>query len=649
MARQNWSRTVSIFVGLLVVLLLGMACAKSDKTAAPAPAAPAPAAPAPAAPAKPAAPASPAPSPAVPAAPSTVPAAIATAAPVDGQPLLPGGPAFYLSKVSKLQGYQYLQDYSIKKLSLWTQAKYGGEHIGVSIADPKRYADVLGILNLSRPTYAGMLMYTDFGRCSIAGRTDFSKCDGKYSAEDSIVLLPGMFERWQQLSTTEYVFTLRKGILWPKDPLMKRTDREVTAEDIAWFLTLTKEKGIVKVNLALVKDIVAADRYTVKVTMISPQSDFLTNMAHTSMGVVPKECYEDPDKHCMVDRIITPGPFLMGEFTSRQKIVFTKNPEFYLKGLPYLDRITLFEVPDTVAQQAGFTTGKFDNYSTNSFSQMKSTTSRIPGSQVHASGGIGGVSTMMKIRMEGPLADVRVRRALAMAVDYPELWQLGVEGFSMFPTMIPRDYYGPGFFLTPEQAGTSYQRNLEQAKKLLAEAGYPNGFTTQHNFYSNFGTYQDYALGLQSMWKAIGVNLELKSVDFVSYQSSHYAGTWQGLINTGACWIASCWGTADDAFSQFITGGAQNFAKISDPQIDYLYQRSRGEVDPAKRRALLWEFDQYEASQVYFLRIGVATAWIMMQPWEMNGASHQTMWFTGFNGPTWLGMHDTSKYPGARK
>jgi peptide/nickel transport system substrate-binding protein len=279
---------------------------------------------------------------------------------------------------------------------------------------------------------------------------------------------------------------------------------------------------------------------------------------------------------------------------------------------------------------------------------MKSIAGRVPGMQIHASGGIGGVSTMMKIRMEGPLADVRVRRALAMAIDYPTLWQLGVEGFSMFPTMVPRNYYGRGFFLTPDQAGEAYAYNPAKAKELLKEAGYANGFTIQHNFYSNFGTYQDYALALQSMWKNIGVTLEVKNVDFVSYQANHYAGTWQGLLNTGACWIASCWGTADDAFSQFITGGAQNFAKISDPKIDDIYQRSRGELDPAKRRALLWEFDQYEASQVYFLRIGVATAWIMMQPWEMNGASHQTMWFTGFNGPTWLGMHDTSKYPGDR-
>lgn len=646
MARRDWSRTLPVFVGLLVVLLLGVACAKSEKAAAPAPAA-APTA-APAAPAARPAPAAPAPAPAAPTAPSTAPATTASAAPVDGQPLVPGGPAFYPSRVSKLQGYQFLQEYHISKLQLWTKAKYGGESLGYTSWQPRLYTNTLEVLRLSRPSHHGMLLYTDSGRCSMVGREDFSACNGKYSHNQAIVIVSGIFTKWAQPDPLTYVFSMRKGVLWPSIPPMNRTDREVTSEDIAWFLTLTKDKGVLKTNFALVKEFQAVDRYTVKVLMAEPQADLLVNMAHTSMGIFPKECYQEKD--CLDNKLISPGPFILKESTPRQRAVFERNPEFYLRGLPYWDRMVLLEAPDTQVQLAGYTTAKFDYFTTNSYSQMKGILGRMPGAQTHASGGIGGVSTMFQFRHDGPLADVRVRRALAMTMDHPTMWQAGVEGFSLFPTVISRDYYGAEFFMSLEQAGPWYQFNPQKAKQLLTEAGYANGFKTQMVFWSTYGLWQEYMLFLQSQWKKhLGVDVQIKTVDFVTYQSVFYDGTWEGMLNSGACWIRSCWGTADDTFANFITGGIQNKAKISDPKIDELYRKQRGELDPAKRRPLLWEFDQYELDNVYLLRVGVATAWIMMAPWEMNGASHETMWFTSLNGPTWMGMHDTSKYPGGRK
>jgi peptide/nickel transport system substrate-binding protein len=332
-------------------------------------------------------------------------------------------------------------------------------------------------------------------------------------------------------------------------------------------------------------------------------------------------------------------------------VVFEKNPEFHMKGLPYLDGLTIINTPDVAGQRAAFQVGQNDFFSSQRIAEAQDILKKVPGSQLHAQGGIGGVSVVFRPQLKGPLADVRVRQAMAMTMDHPALWETGIDGFSLFPTLVSRDYFGEEFYMTLDQAGPNYKFDPVKAKQLLTEAGFANGFATSVVSTSSSGVYYDYMLFLQSQWKKhLNIDLKIQSVDFATYNNQFFGGTWEGLIDTGACWIRSCWGTADDAFAQFVIGSPQNLQKVDDATINDLYQKQRGELDSAKRVKLLWEFDQYELTKLYMLRIGVATTFTMMQPWEMNGASHETMWFTaGPNGPTWLAMHDVNKYPGGRR
>jgi peptide/nickel transport system substrate-binding protein len=636
-------------VGVLIMLVLGAACAKGEqKAAAPAPAPSTPAPTAASAPAAAPAPATSAPS-TQSAAPTPAPSAPAAAGVPSGQPVVPGGPPFFRSEVEKLTGYQFLQRWHVTKLSIWTKASYGGDHTGAVNWTPSTTLNLLGVLTLSRPSYAGMLLYTESGRCAWGGRNeDFSVCKGQYGKNQAHVLQPGIFTNWQQPDPTTYIFTVRKGVLWPAVPPMNRTDREMTAEDIVWFLNLTKEKGILKPNFALYKTIEPVDRYTVKITLTSPNADTVLNLAHTSMGLIAKECYEEKD--CIGGKLITPGPFLLKISETRQRAIFEKNPEFYLKGAPYWDRMVLLNITDIAAQKAGFVTGKLDVYSATALVEAETLLKQVPGSQVHAPGGIGGVTMTLRPQLKGPLADVRVRRAMTMTLDHPQMWDAGFDGFSLFTPLISRDYFGADFYMTLAQAGENYQFNPTKAKQLLAEAGFPNGFATQIVYNLNSGVYYQYALYLQAQWKKhLNIDVKLQIIDTVTHTNQFYESTWDGLYWQSACWIRGCWGLADDAFAQFLKGSPQNVQKIDDPKTEEFYLKQRSELDPAKRVKLLWEFDQYELTQVYQIRVGMAASFNMMQPWEMNGASHETMWYTALNGPTWMGMHDISKYPGGRK
>jgi peptide/nickel transport system substrate-binding protein len=568
----------------------------------------------------------------------------------EGQPLVPGGLPFFPRKLLAQKGYQLHIKYHQTKLPLWTKATYGGEIRGPNTSIWTTNYNSLDILVLSRVITHGMLFTIDMGLCSLVGREGkFDTCNGQYAHNYDITIIPSMFTGWQQPNPTTYVFTLRKGILWPQHPLMKRTDREVTAEDIAWYLGIVKKEGALKDNFNLVGKFEAVDRYTVRITMTAPHVEFLRHMANTAMGVIAPECYADKD--CRSGQFtISPAPFVLNEKESifRQKFVSDRNPEFYLKGLPYLDRMTGLNIPDPAAQKAAILTGNLDQWYLSRPEEVENFLKQRPEAWVHSSWVLAG-NTVGRPQLTGPLADVRVRRALAMGMDLASVWEGVYSGHTTFPNLVSRDTFGAEFYYTLEQAGPWYQYNPEKAKQLLAEAGYPNGFSMKMTLGGAggvvFGASADLFTVLQGNWKkSLNVDLQSKVVDPVSYNNALYTGTWEGIIHqTG--WNLAFWADQEGGLIHMTKGQRLNLSKIDDPWISEQYLKQRSEADPAKRAALLAEFERYELDNVYFLRFQVLTSFDIGQPWEMNGASHQVTWYGVYNSPTWLSMFDPSKAP----
>jgi ABC-type transport system substrate-binding protein len=561
----------------------------------------------------------------------------------EGQPLVPGGPAFFPRKLAQEKGVQELFKYHVTKLPLWTKASYGGEWHGAAVLTPASNFAFLSVQVLSRPTYGGMLLTFDMGRCSLIGRdADYSKCKGEYGHSQSLTVVPGIFDKWDQPTPTTYVFNVRKGVLWPAIPPMNRTDREVTAEDIVWFLETTKKEGALKDNFQLVTKFEALDRYTVRVKLDSPVAEFLRHMANSSMAIFPKECYDE--KGCLGNKQITPAPYLVKELIIRQRHVLEKNPEFHLKGLPYLDRFVGVLISDPAAAKAAFLTGKTDQQSVNTASELQSYQQRVPGIQVHSQAVLAGTS-VVRPQLKGPLADLKVRRALAMAMDHRFIWEAASEGFAYFPNIVSRDYFGADWFYTLDQAGQWYQFNPTRAKQLLNEAGYGNGFKIQVSLTFTSGQQRDQMTALAANWKKhLNVDLSIVTVEGVAYNTQLYGKSWVDLIYMYG-WNVSYWAEGDAAVGHFVFGNKLNFQGVDDPFMTDIYPKVRSELDPAKRAALLWQVEQRELEQVYLLRVAPPTSYNVQQPWEMNSASHQVAWWGQTNGTGWLGMHDITKAP----
>ena len=648
MALHRSSRSLVLLLGVVVLAVLVFSCSRAEGEAAPAPSAPQNTSSAPAAaPAQPSAPAAPAAAPAAPARP-TAPAAPSAPAPAavttDGQPLVPGGPPFFRKKWESSIAGQVFTKYHGTKLPLWTRAKYGGEFRTAGSIAPSTIFQFLKVQSLGRPSYAGMLLLIDMGLCSMVGRDqDFSTCKGEYGRWGEIKIIPGIFQQWQQTDPVTYVFNLRKGVLWPAIAPMNRMDREVTADDIVWFLDITKREGTLGDNFGSVQAFEAVDRYTVRLKLTEPDAELLRNMAHTSMGIFPKECYEE--KGCLGEKQITPGPFLLTENILRQRATLEKNPEFHLKGLPYVDRAVMVSITDPGAMKSAFITGQLDAlYLASTASENESILRQLPDATLHSVGILAGAQAFMP-QLKGPFADLRVRRALAMAMDLPSAWQAR-EGFTTFPTLVSRDFFGADFYMTLDQASDWYQFSPQRAKQLLAEAGYPNGFSTSLTVAFSSGALYDMVLIVQGNWKQhLNVDMQIKVVDATAWSSALYGKSWAEMIymrphNLGY------WGGANVGVVRHVTGSKVNLQNMSDPVIDEIYRKQKGELDPAKRATLLWQFEQREMDQLYVFRLEMLFGLALKRGWELNGMSHEVAYFTGItNGPGWLSMVDPSRQP----
>ena len=229
---------------------------------------------------------------------------------------------------------------------------------------------------------------------------------------------------------------------------------------------------------------------------------------------------------------------------------------------------------------------------------------------------------------------------MVLALDNLTAWEVAFDGFNFFPNLIGRDMYGAGFYMSLEQAGEWYRFNPEKAKQLMKEAGYPNGFTTSATWTTATGPQYSIILYAQSQWKKqLGIDMKVTVADTTTYQSQLLESKWQGLLYRYAV-DPSFYGAVERSMVCMVKGIFCNFQKLDDPVITDLYSRQHGELDPAKRVALLWQFEQYELSQVYVLRMNIHTYGEAFQAWDLNQSAHGV-----YSMVTWLAMIDGSRAP----
>ena len=231
-------------------------------------------------------------------------------------------------------------------------------------------------------------------------------------------ILPDLAEKWMVSKDGKvYTFTLRKGVRFHNKPPVN--GREATAEDVKYSLERFMAKSGFRDRFEPVTAIDAVDRYTVRITLKEPYAPFLNHLANPSFcAILPREAEEKFKDFNHPDAVIGTGPFVLKSYEKGVKMVFERNPAYFMKGLPYLDGAVIEITPDAAARLSVLRAGKAELphvWGWISPEEARSLKQTSPEMSVTPYQVIGQGFIYMRTD-RAPFNDVKVRRAIALAI-----------------------------------------------------------------------------------------------------------------------------------------------------------------------------------------------------------------------------------------
>jgi peptide/nickel transport system substrate-binding protein len=345
-------------------------------------------------------------------------------------------------------------------------------------------------------------------RFMFRGLTRFAIKDGKVTTSE---VEPDLAESWTlSPEGTIWTFKLRKGVQFHKG------FGEMTAEDVKYSFErqIKKAPGTrYGVNLDPIKSIEVVDPYTVQIALKSFDAIFLLRMVGYQQGyVLSKKAMEKLGDGFKWNPVGT-GPFYFDRHSPREKIVLKAFDKFHA-GRPQIDEVHWFDVPEDATKLIGLEKGTFDLLYPEAVTADFADQVKKMGAIIDRRGP-GGQERFYLDMTHKPFDDIRVRKAFMHAIDRKAIKETMYPGSlaRLASSCVPPGYFGHVPMQFPEY-------NPELAKKLLAEAGHPNGFTIKPYFISKSFFYPKVLTLAQEQLKKVGINVELQIVEHATYHDN---------------------------------------------------------------------------------------------------------------------------------
>jgi peptide/nickel transport system substrate-binding protein len=423
----------------------------------------------------------------------------------------------------------------------------------------------------------------------------------------SLPLEGDLAESWQQTGDTSYVFKLRKGVRFHGKPPVN--GRELTADDVRYtFERILDDKGSVNVSMyRAISKVEALDRHTVRFTLKEPFAWFLDMIANPMAGaIIARECVEKFGDLKKVESVVGTGPWMLERWEPNVRLAYVRNPNYFVSGLPYADGVDVLIDKDPASRLATWLSGKSDfgpEYQhAVRWLDAPVARQRKPGLQTAEYTWLTSGATGFKIG-NPPFNDLRVRRALGRATNWAEVFEsLAFSQGHWTPNpivpaafaewSIPIDQLGP-------EGRKLYEFNTAEAKKLLAEAGHPNGFkTTVEAPAAVYGPDFDDSVQINlKNWKAAGIESDLKLKEYGAFISSTIFGKFDGMF----LGLRGAWADPEAYFYRwYMPGQPLNVWGVNDPKLTDMIKLQRRTFDVAKRKQVIYDIQRYVADQGLF-------------------------------------------------
>lgn len=357
----------------------------------------------------------------------------------------------------------------------------------------------------------------------------------------------------------KYTFKLRDGVKF-------HNGNSVTVDDIKYSIDRAAGKDTgkpLKIELANVKSVDIKDKSTIEINLITADTDFLP---YLTVAIIPKN-YNDQNA-----KPIGTGPFKITEYDKQQKVELVKNPDYWQKGLPHLDKVTYKITQDSNTTFLELKAGNVD-----SAFITKEQADQLTNNYDILTGSANLLQLLVLNNKVKPFDDVRVRQALYYAIDTQSIIDtvasgVGKKAGTNFLSSFKK-YYQDGLENT-------YSKNIDKAKELLKEAGYPDGFETTITVPSIYQFHVDTAQIIVEQLEEINVKATIKKVEWGEWLEKTYKGRQYDstVISLDATYLSP-----RALLGRYVSTDSSNFINYKNAEYDDIYQKAVNETDDAKK------------------------------------------------------------------
>jgi peptide/nickel transport system substrate-binding protein len=475
----------------------------------------------------------------------------------------------------------------------------------------------------------------------------------EYTSESAYVpdefLMGELAERWERPDTRTVIWYLRKGIKWQNKAPM--SGREFTSADILYGFD--RAAGDPRSVGYIGKDVPedqrtkreALDKYTVKIT--SPEPD--GRMIHGGgqwYYMSPKEAVEKFGNLDDWRNAVGTGPFMVQDVVPDSSITYKRNPEYWQTDpfhpqnqLPYINGFESIVILDESTRLAALRTHKTDVLGVpyDKVETMKQTSPELKWRKMQPDYGY---ELFMRTDI-APFSDKRVRQALQFALDEPKIqkeYYLGDAYILCWPVQSYFTTHYTPLEQLPENSRKMYEYQPDMGKKLLAEAGYPNGFKTEVIVAASAPRWIEVLTIAKENFKQIGVDLEIKPLEAATMSAAIFGKKFPATAFTS-------WGNngVDDAFGWAHDGwvgkgGAKSvyaFSSVHDPVATETYTKLMDTQDFNEREKIRKEQNIREIDLTWEISFPVPSTYIFWAPYVKGYNGEMGV---GPDPPEWGGM-----------
>jgi peptide/nickel transport system substrate-binding protein len=378
----------------------------------------------------------------------------------------------------------------------------------------------------------------------------------------------------------------------------------LTSQDVAFSVEVIKANHPFKAMFAPVDTVETPDAHTAILKLSRPHPALLLAMSGQLMSIIPKHIYGDGEitdvkAHARNnENVVGSGPFKLTEFKNGEHVILERFDEFFIEGRPYLDRIVMRIISDPAARAIAYENGEIHMGAFESLPRIINRLKKVDSLTVtpNGYGAIGPISWLAMNTTKGPLSDVRVRKAIAYAVDKDFIHKALMQGTANDST----SGIHPDSPFYAEQEG--YALDLEKSAALLDEAGFPVKDGSRMALTIDFGwpgvkAEVEY---VKAALKKVNIDVEVRaSADFPTWAKKMGSGdfdmSWDTVFNWGDP-VIGVHRTYDS--TNAFKGVWSNTQGYSNARVDELMAMAGVETDPAKRTALYAEFQAIIADEL---------------------------------------------------